>query len=47
MIRHADIVVDLQAGDTGKGKVSHWLAKNFKYDAVLRYNGGANAGHTI
>ncbi len=47
MIRHADIVVDLQAGDTGKGKVSHWLAKNFKYDAVLRYNGGAHAGHTI
>ena len=47
MIRYADVVVDLQAGDTGKGKVSHWLAKNFKYDAVLRYNGGANAGHTI
>lgn len=47
MIRHADIVVDLQAGDTGKGKVAHWLAKNNNYDAVLRYNGGANAGHTI
>lgn len=47
MIRYADIVVDLQAGDTGKGKVSHWLAKNYQYDYVLRYNGGANAGHTI
>lgn len=47
MIKNADIVVDLQAGDTGKGKVSHWLAKTYKYDAVLRYNGGANAGHTI
>jgi len=47
MIRYADIVVDLQAGDTGKGKVSHWLAKNNNYDVVLRYNGGANAGHTI
>jgi len=47
MIRHADIVVDLQAGDTGKGKVAHWLAKTNQYDAVLRYNGGANAGHTI
>jgi adenylosuccinate synthase len=47
MIRHADIVVDLQAGDTGKGKVSHWLAKTYNYDVVLRYNGGANAGHTI
>lgn len=47
MISHADIVVDLQAGDTGKGKVSHHLAKQNDYDLVLRYNGGANAGHTI
>jgi adenylosuccinate synthase len=47
MIRHADIVIDLQAGDTGKGKVSHHLAKENNYDYVLRFNGGANAGHTI
>lgn len=47
MIRHADIVIDLQAGDTGKGKVSHHLAKQHHYDYVLRFNGGANAGHTI
>lgn len=47
MIGHADIVVDLQAGDTGKGKVSHWLAGQNTYDVVLRFNGGANAGHTI
>lgn len=45
MIRYADVIVDLQAGDTGKGKVAHALAKN--YDMVLRYNGGANAGHTV
>jgi adenylosuccinate synthase len=45
MISYADVVIDLQAGDTGKGKVSHALAKN--YDIVLRYNGGGNAGHTI
>jgi adenylosuccinate synthase len=47
MIKDTDIVVDLQAGDTGKGKVAHHLAKHNNYDVVLRYNGGANAGHTI
>jgi adenylosuccinate synthase len=45
MISYADVIVDLQAGDTGKGKVAHALANN--YDLVLRYNGGANAGHTV
>lgn len=43
----ADIVVDLQYGDSGKGKVTHFLAKSGEYTHVLRYNGGANAGHTI
>lgn len=43
----ADIVVDLQYGDTGKGKVAHFLCKTEKYTHVLRYNGGCNAGHTI
>ena len=47
MLRHADVVIDLQAGDTGKGKVAHHLARENKYGAVIRYNGGANAGHTI
>ena len=45
MIKYADVIVDLQAGDTGKGKVAHALAK--EYDLVVRYNGGANAGHTV
>ena len=45
MISYADVIVDLQAGDTGKGKVAHALAK--EYDLILRYNGGANAGHTV
>ena len=43
----ADIVVDLQYGDCGKGKVTHHLAKTRNYTHVLRYNGGCNAGHTI
>jgi adenylosuccinate synthase len=46
-LQHADVIVDLQAGDTGKGKVAHHLVGTGEYDLVLRYNGGANAGHTI
>ena len=42
-----DIIVDLQYGDCGKGKVAHYLVHNNSYTHVLRYNGGANAGHTI
>jgi adenylosuccinate synthase len=47
MINIADIIVDLQAGDTGKGKVAHALAKTNKYTHIVRYNGGGNAGHTV
>ena len=43
----ADVVVDLQYGDCGKGKVSHHLCKTEGYTHVVRYNGGCNAGHTI
>jgi adenylosuccinate synthase len=43
----ADVVVGLQFGDEGKGKVTHQLAKNGNYTHVVRYNGGCNAGHTI
>jgi len=43
----ADVVVDLQYGDCGKGKVAHHLCKTKKYTHVIRYNGGCNAGHTI
>jgi adenylosuccinate synthase len=38
-------VVGLQWGDEGKGKVVDILAENS--DIVVRYNGGANAGHTV
>ena len=47
MSLRADVVVDLQYGDCGKGKVTHYLAHTKKYTHVLRYNGGCNAGHTI
>ena len=32
-------------GDEGKGHITHHLSKD--YDWVVRFNGGANAGHTI
>ena len=42
-----DVIVDLQYGDCGKGKVTHYLCSTGKYTHVVRYNGGCNAGHTI
>ncbi len=41
----ADLIVGLQWGDEGKGKIVDLLAKS--YDYVTRYQGGHNAGHTI
>jgi adenylosuccinate synthase len=38
-------VVGLQWGDEGKGKIVDLLARD--HDAVVRYNGGANAGHSV
>jgi len=43
----ADVVVDLQYGDCGKGKIAHALCRENNYTHVIRYNGGCNAGHTI
>lgn len=40
-----DILLGLQWGDEGKGKVVDYLAKN--YDVVARFQGGPNAGHTL
>ncbi len=41
----ADLIVGIQWGDEGKGKIVDLLAQ--KYDVVARYQGGHNAGHTI
>ncbi len=38
-------VIGLQWGDEGKGKAINYLAP--KYEVVVRYQGGHNAGHTI
>ncbi len=39
------IIVGLQWGDEGKGKVVDYLAADFQIDA--RFQGGSNAGHTV
>ncbi len=41
----ADLIVGIQWGDEGKGKIVDMLAQ--KYDIVCRSQGGHNAGHTI
>ena len=41
----ADLIVGIQWGDEGKGKIVDLLASG--YDYVVRYQGGHNAGHTI
>ncbi len=38
-------VIGLQWGDEGKGKIVDLLTEHF--DCVVRYAGGANAGHTV
>ncbi len=40
-----DVLLGLQWGDEGKGKIVDVLAPN--YDIVARFQGGPNAGHTI
>jgi adenylosuccinate synthase len=47
MIEYADVIVDLQQGDSGKGKVANYLTKTQNYTHIVRYNGSNNAGHTI
>ena len=38
-------VVGANWGDEGKGKITDMLAE--KADIIVRFQGGANAGHTI
>ncbi|MCP4521225.1 MAG: adenylosuccinate synthase [Cytophagales bacterium] len=40
-----DVLLGLQWGDEGKGKIVDYLAG--KYDVVARFQGGPNAGHTL
>jgi adenylosuccinate synthase len=40
-----DVILGLQWGDEGKGKIVDYLAKD--YQVVARFQGGPNAGHTL
>jgi len=40
-----DVLLGLQWGDEGKGKIVDFLTKD--YDIVCRFQGGPNAGHTL
>ncbi len=40
-----DVILGLQWGDEGKGKIVDYLAD--RYDVVARFQGGPNAGHTL
>lgn len=41
------VILGLQNGDEGKGRVVDDLCQNTQTPVVVRYQGGANAGHTI
>ncbi len=45
MMAKADVLLGLQWGDEGKGKVIDVLTPD--YDVVTRFQGGPNAGHTL
>jgi len=40
-----DVILGLQWGDEGKGKIADYLTP--KYDMVARFQGGPNAGHSL
>ncbi len=42
---NVDVLLGLQWGDEGKGKIVDYLAD--RYDIVARFQGGPNAGHTL
>ncbi|MCB9307026.1 MAG: adenylosuccinate synthase [Lewinellaceae bacterium] len=44
-MQQLDVILGLQWGDEGKGKIVDFLAS--QYDIVARFQGGPNAGHTL
>src|ERR1700683_2211088 len=45
--KRAAIVVDLGFGDAGKGLVTDFLTHSMGATLVVRFNGGAQAGHNV
>ena len=44
-MNNVDILLGLQWGDEGKGKIVDVLTR--QYDLIARFQGGPNAGHTL
>ena len=45
MIKENIVVVGAQWGDEGKGRIIDLLSE--KFNIIVRFQGGSNAGHTI
>lgn len=45
--KRASVVVDLGFGDAGKGTLVDWLVRARRASLVVRWNGGAQAGHNV
>lgn len=43
----AYIVIDLGFGDSGKGLLTDFLVRRLHANVIVRYNGGAQAGHNV
>jgi adenylosuccinate synthase len=43
----ASVVIGANWGDEGKGLMTDYLCRKHDADIVIRFNGGANAGHTV
>ncbi|GAB4108767.1 MAG: adenylosuccinate synthase [Roseiflexaceae bacterium] len=46
-MRQAFLTVDLGFGDSGKGTLVDFLTRSYDAHTVVRYNGGAQAGHRV
>jgi adenylosuccinate synthase len=46
-VKNAFVVVDLGYGDSGKGTVVDALVRRYGAELVVRFNGGAQAGHNV
>jgi len=43
----SSVVIGANYGDEGKGLMTDYLCKKYNADLVVRFNGGAQAGHTV
>ena len=43
----SSVVIGANWGDEGKGLITDYLCKKYNADLVVRFNGGAQAGHTV